>query len=91
LNENTPNLAIIDKIKYVVANFCEKIGHPNIASYIKETIAPNTVTKINKIEQVIGESLTIGKSIPPIIRTPTTKTEQLPLPNNNQKSNARTR
>lgn len=62
---------MLDKIKHAAANFCEKIGHPNISTYIMNKISPANLEKIYKIDKVITESLTIGKSVPTTIKKPT--------------------
>jgi hypothetical protein len=79
LNTNTTDLGIMDTIKYTVANFCKQIGHPNISTYIMNTIPRTNLEKISKLNEIISDSLTIGHSIPTNLKTQNQKNNP-PLP-----------
>ncbi|MFY9589766.1 T4SS effector phosphatidylinositol 3-Kinase RisK1 [Rickettsia endosymbiont of Halotydeus destructor] len=63
INLATPNLTGKDKIYYKVANFCRKIGLPNISNYFVEKISPANLSKLYETENIIHASIKIGSKL----------------------------
>ncbi|BFD45731.1 MAG: hypothetical protein DMENIID0002_03770 [Rickettsia endosymbiont of Sergentomyia squamirostris] len=57
----TPNLTVADKMRYKVANFCEKIGLSSLSKHLMHKITPEKLAKIDDTEKVVAESLKIKK------------------------------
>ncbi|WP_342268268.1 hypothetical protein [Candidatus Tisiphia endosymbiont of Empis tessellata] len=55
----TPNLTVADKMRYKVANFCEKIGLSSLSKHLMHKITPEKLAKIDDTEKVVAESLKI--------------------------------
>lgn len=54
-----PNLTVADKMRYKVANFCEKIGLSSLSKHLMHKITPEKLAKIDDAEKVVAESLKI--------------------------------
>ncbi|MFU7502788.1 MAG: hypothetical protein ACE1S7_05135 [Candidatus Tisiphia sp.] len=64
-----PNLTITDKMRYKVANFCEKIGLSSLSKHLMHKITPEKLAKIDDTEKVVAESLKIKEILlEPIVK-----------------------
>ncbi|WP_367364679.1 hypothetical protein [Candidatus Tisiphia endosymbiont of Nedyus quadrimaculatus] len=65
----TPDLTVVEKMCYKVANFCEKIGLSNLSKHLMHKITPEKLAKIDDTEKVVAESLKIKEILlEPIVK-----------------------